>query len=206
VPVAIPATTTLTPSEAPKKFSHEDYTVGWICALKKEVIPATLMLDEEHEELQNDPKDNNSYFLGRMGKHNVVITLLPYGAYGEISAATVATDIMHSYQSIRFGLMVGIGAGIPSKEHQIRLGDVVVSAPDGQLGGVVQYDFGKEYGDGTFMQKSHLNCPPQALLTAIGKMKVKSRTKKSKIPSVGLHRVPCVTRCDRGCLMFTGLY
>ena len=23
---------------------------------------------------------------------------------------------------------------------------------------------------------------------------------------VGLHRVPCVTRCDRGCLMFTGLY
>jgi hypothetical protein len=26
------------------------------------------------------------------------------------------------------------------------------------------------------------------------------------IPAVGLHRVPCVTRCDRGCLMFTGLY
>ena len=24
--------------------------------------------------------------------------------------------------------------------------------------------------------------------------------------NVGLHRVPCVTRCDRGCLMFTGLY
>ena len=24
--------------------------------------------------------------------------------------------------------------------------------------------------------------------------------------TVGLHRVPCVTRCDRGCLMFTGLY
>ena len=24
--------------------------------------------------------------------------------------------------------------------------------------------------------------------------------------AVGLHRVPCVTRCDRGCLMFPGLY
>ena len=23
---------------------------------------------------------------------------------------------------------------------------------------------------------------------------------------VGLHRVPCVTHCDRGCLIFTGLY
>ena len=91
---------------------------------------------------------------------NIVIALLPYGAYGEISAATVTTDMMRSYQSIRFGLMVGIGVGIPSKEHQIRLGDVVVSAPDSQLGGVVQYDFGKEYGDGTFMQKSHLNRPP----------------------------------------------
>ena len=26
------------------------------------------------------------------------------------------------------------------------------------------------------------------------------------IVTMGLHRVPCVTRCDRGCLMFTGLY
>ena len=24
--------------------------------------------------------------------------------------------------------------------------------------------------------------------------------------SVGLHRVPFVTRCDRGCLMFTDVY
>ena len=185
MPVPIPATTTLTPSEAPKKkLSHEDYTVGWICALEKEAVPATLMLDEEHEDLQNDSKDNNSYFLGRMGEHNVVIALLPYGSYGEISAATVATDMLRSYRSIRFGLMVGIGAGIPSKEHQIRLGDVVVSAPDGQLGGVVQYDLGKEYADGTFTRKGHLNRPPQVLLTAISKMKVNSRRKRSMIPSL----------------------
>ena len=76
MPIPIPATTTLTPSEAPKKFLHEDYTVGWIYALEKEVIPATLMLDKEHEELQNDPKDNNSYFLGRMGEHNIVAQYL----------------------------------------------------------------------------------------------------------------------------------
>ena len=30
--------------------------------------------------------------------------------------------------------------------------------------------------------------------------------KRRSYEIVGLHRVPCVTRCDRGCLMFTGLY
>jgi hypothetical protein len=115
-------------SGAPKrKLSHEDYTVGWICTLEKESLPATPVLDEEHEELQNDSKDNNSYSLGCMGEHNVVIPLLPFGACGQISAATVSTDMLRSYKSIRFGLMVGIGVGISSEEYQTRLGDVVVS-------------------------------------------------------------------------------
>jgi hypothetical protein len=39
--------------------------------------------------------------------------------------------------------MVGIGGGVPSAEADIRLGDVVVSRPDGSFGEVVQYDLGK---------------------------------------------------------------
>jgi hypothetical protein len=35
----------------PKKLSHEDYTVGWICPLEVEQIAAMEMLDEEHERL-----------------------------------------------------------------------------------------------------------------------------------------------------------
>lgn len=38
--------------------------------------------------------------------------------------------------------MVGIGGGVPSEKNDIRLGDIVVSAPRDGEGGVFQYDFG----------------------------------------------------------------
>lgn len=44
---------------------------------------------------------------------------------------------------VQFGLMVGIGGGVPGAEADIRLGDVVVSQPHQGYGGVIQYDFGK---------------------------------------------------------------
>jgi nucleoside phosphorylase len=143
-----------------------------------------LMLDEEHERLHSKSNDNNSYFFGRMGEHNVVIATLPKGTYGESSAATVATDMVRSFESIRFCLMVGIGAGIPSGEYNIRLGDVVISAPQGQLGGVVQYDLGRENADGTFTQRGHLNRPPKALLTALSSFEVNDAVGRSKTPSL----------------------
>jgi hypothetical protein len=33
------------------------------------------------------PNDNNDYILGKVGKHNIVIAVLPHGEYG-ISSAT----------------------------------------------------------------------------------------------------------------------
>jgi nucleoside phosphorylase len=63
--------------------------------------------------------------------------------------------------------MVGIGGGVPSADHDIRLGDVVVSKPGSQNGGVVQYDFGKTMEGGRFVQTGHLNSPPTILLTAL---------------------------------------
>jgi hypothetical protein len=38
-----------------------------------------VMLDEEHEPLEQKSGDHNSYTLGRIGKHNVVIACLPGG-------------------------------------------------------------------------------------------------------------------------------
>jgi hypothetical protein len=52
--------------------------------------------------------------------------------------------------------MVGIGGGVP-KEADIRLGDVVVSKPTGDFGGMVQYDFGKTDGQGVFERTGTLN-------------------------------------------------
>lgn len=61
--------------------SHDDYTVGWICALPVETAAAKLMLDEIHPPLPRVPMDQNAYIFGSIGEHNVVIASLPTGAY-----------------------------------------------------------------------------------------------------------------------------
>jgi hypothetical protein len=60
----------------------EDYQVGWVCVLPKELTAARAMLDKEHEQYKSQvPHDHNSYVLGRIHGHNVVIACLPAGAY-----------------------------------------------------------------------------------------------------------------------------
>ncbi|GKU12255.1 unnamed protein product, partial [Fusarium langsethiae] len=104
----------------------QKYTVGWICAIATEYLAAQLFLDEEHEGPEFvSANDSNNYTLGKIGKHNVVVAVLPHGEYGVSSATGVAKDMLHSFPNVRFGLMVGIGGGAPTPEHDIRLGDVV---------------------------------------------------------------------------------
>src|SRR5271155_3004567 len=101
----------------------QDYQVGWICAVQTEYVVACELLDEEHpSQPRSSPHDNNAYTFGRIGHHNVVIACLPRGRYGITSAASVARDMLHSFPSMQFGLMVGIGGGAPSERHDIRLG------------------------------------------------------------------------------------
>ncbi|KAH7186553.1 hypothetical protein BKA60DRAFT_503444 [Fusarium oxysporum] len=146
----------------------QKYTVGWICAIATEYLAAQLFLDEEHEGPEFvSANDSNNYTLGKIGKHNVVIAVLPHGEYGISSAAGVAKDMLHSFPSVRFGLMVGIGGGAPTPEHDIRLGDVVVSASGQGKGGVFQYDFGKAVQDQEFQETGFLNQPPTILRTAV---------------------------------------
>ncbi|KAJ9264731.1 hypothetical protein DTO280E4_6141 [Paecilomyces variotii] len=106
---------------------------------------ATEMLDENFGTLQEqDSADTNSYTLGKIGVHYVVIACLPHGRYGISSAATVANNMVRTFSmSLRVGLVVGVGGGIPSATHDIRLGDIVVSYPEDTCGGVLQYDIGK---------------------------------------------------------------
>ena len=126
------------------------------------------MLDgDEHPRLPQKQADTNNYTLGNIGLHNVVIACLPQGEYGISSAANVASQMMHSFPNIQFGLMVGIAGGVPDlPEVDIRLGDVVVSKPGISNGGIVQYDFGKAM-DGVFESTGWLNAPLTILRTAI---------------------------------------
>lgn len=145
---------------------------------------AEAMLDERHPDLPTNPNDNNTYILGRIYSHNVVIACLPSGVYGTTSAATLATQMRSTFESIRFGVMVGIGGGVPSKEADIRLGDVVVSRPTRDFRGVVRYDYGKTMTGGRFECTGMLNKPPPVLLTAISKLRAAHLQRPSQIPAL----------------------
>jgi hypothetical protein len=139
---------------------YNDYTVGWICAVKTEYVAALELLDEEHSSLPTASHDKNAYVLGRIGEHNVVIACLPEGRYGIASATNVATNMLSIFTSIRFGLMVGIGGGAPTEKHDIRLGDVVIGMPQNQTTGVITYNFGKTIQDEEFEVTTSLSPPP----------------------------------------------
>ncbi|KAK8066884.1 hypothetical protein PG997_013631 [Apiospora hydei] len=163
--------------DAPRK--HEDYTVGWVCALPKEQTAAIAMLDERHESLPKLSNDSNAYTLGSIGRHNIVIACLPKGKIGTSSAAEVASRMVGTFPRIRFGLMVGIGGGVPPN---VQLGDVVVSVPIGQLPGVVQWDIGKAEDNGHFARTGALNDPPTLLLTALTQQESAHELDQSRVP------------------------
>ncbi|KAJ5116198.1 hypothetical protein N7456_000546 [Penicillium angulare] len=157
---------------------RDEFQIGWICALAVEAAAAKEMLDERFDALdEQDATDPNAYILGRVGKHNVVIACLPAGQYGTSSATRVANHLTRTFsKSLRVGLMVGVGGGIPSSDNDIRLGDVVISCPVGPYGGVVQYDMGKHLAGGSFSRTGSLNSPPRSLLTAITRLRADELT------------------------------
>ncbi|KAL6879187.1 hypothetical protein J3F83DRAFT_768457 [Trichoderma novae-zelandiae] len=168
-------------------MTNDAFTVGWICALEIELAASMAMLDGQFPRLSQIQGDPNTYTLGRMGEHNVVMACLPAGTTGTNAAATAATNMMRSFPNISFGLMVGIGGGAPGTpsndpREDIRLGDVVVSCPTVDSGGVLQYDFGKTMRQGKFVQTGSLNKTPIALRTGISALRARHRREDSQVP------------------------
>jgi nucleoside phosphorylase len=147
-----------------------EISVGIICPLPIEVAAMRLMLDERYS-TQQFPRDPNLYHLGRIGEHNVVIAGLPEGLTGIASATTVAERLWTSFHAVKAILLVGIGGGVSTIKNNMRLGDVVVSRPDGRYGGVVQYDFGKSLSANRFEYTGALNSPPRELLATLAALK-----------------------------------
>ncbi|KAL4925792.1 nucleoside phosphorylase domain-containing protein [Aspergillus undulatus] len=153
----------------------DDYTIAWICALPIEAAAARVMLDKTHPPPPQST-DPNAYEVGELNGHHIVIALLPTGVYGTVSAAAVVSRMRLTFPRLQFGLMVGIGGGVPSKDNNIRLGDVVVSKPGGRHGGVIQYNYGKAVQGGYFEQTGTLNKPPDILLTRLNQLQAKQIT------------------------------
>ncbi|CAN9208885.1 unnamed protein product [Alternaria alternata] len=118
--------------------------------MEVESIAARLMLGKKEEKLAQSPVDHNVYTLGSINGHNIVIASLP--STGNTSAATVITQLRNTFKQIRFGLLVGIGGGVPIRTDNgpIHLRDVVVSKPERDHSGAIQYDPGKALEDFTF--------------------------------------------------------
>jgi nucleoside phosphorylase len=167
--------------EDPEDLTHDDYTVGWICPLEVEQIAALGMLDEQHVRLLQPPTDHNVYTLGSIASHNVVIAGLSQP--GNNAAVAVITQMRTTFPNLEFGLLVGIGGGVPVKTDNgmIRLGDVVVSKPTGKHSGALQYDHGKAE-TGQFKRTGTLPPPPEELLNAAQDLAAKrARSRKDPV-------------------------
>ncbi|KAL4813887.1 hypothetical protein BDW67DRAFT_192637 [Aspergillus spinulosporus] len=163
----------------------EEYQIGWICALSIEAAAAQEMLDENFgAPEEQDSADTNMYTLGRVGKHFIAIAC-PTGQHGTTSAAIVATNMVRTFsKSLRVGLMVGIGGGIPSATNDIRLGDIVISYPTGTSGGILQFDV-KKIGDSEKLTCTRsLKSPPRILLAlaAVDQMRTAALRKDPLYP------------------------
>ncbi|KAJ6069998.1 hypothetical protein N7499_011885 [Penicillium canescens] len=165
-----------------KILLHSDYTVGLICALPLEMAAAKSMFDEVYPDLPSRPGDPNFYALGRIAV-NIAVACLPLKVYGTTSAAVVATQMQCTFGEIQFGLMVGIGGGVLVGKTDIQLGDVVVSSPTEDSGGVIQYDYGKSIENGVIERTGFLNRPPQVLLNAANVLQANYKKGFSQMPS-----------------------
>ncbi|KAL6811155.1 hypothetical protein GGI42DRAFT_339932 [Trichoderma sp. SZMC 28013] len=159
-------------------LQHDDYTIGWICALHIEMAAARAMLDCVHKALPMEANDSNAYVLGQIGPHNIVMACLPVGQYGTNSAANVASNMNRSFPSIRIRLMVGIGGGVPSSNIDLRLGDVVVGCR------VMQYDMGKVVGDGKMVRTAVPRITPPDHSSHVSSLRAIHEMKPSRIPHI----------------------
>ncbi|KAL2822076.1 hypothetical protein BJX63DRAFT_417851 [Aspergillus granulosus] len=172
-------------------FTHASYTVAWICALPLELAAAKAVLDNLHPTLPQPRSDHNVYTLGSVSGHNVVVACLPAGVYGTTSATAAVSNLMSTYLNVRFGLMVGIGGGVPRGSPDIRLGDIVVSKPTDTSSGVIQYDYGKTLQSGRFHRTGSLNKPPLLLLKVIAQLEsdyLLGKTSLNKIMASSLQK------------------
>ncbi|KAF3141945.1 Ankyrin Repeat [Orbilia oligospora] len=150
-----------------RKLTADDYTIAIIYVKPIEMGAITAMVDEFHQPVELHINEKNEYTLGRIGSHNIAIVGPAKGKQGKVAITGVAARISYMFRNIKVGLLVGIGGGIPrpDADKDVRLGDVVVGAPE-YGDAIVQYDLGKQYTDRVENSRS-LNKPPDILLRVV---------------------------------------
>ncbi|CRG89802.1 Nuclear pore complex protein Nup205 [Talaromyces islandicus] len=160
--------------------NRSEFTVAIFCALPLEADAVRDLFEEGWGEGENYGKaagDANTYTLGRILHHNVVLVHL--GGMGKGAASRASSSILSSYPEIKLGLVVGVCGGVPSYsgcEDDLILGDVIISD------GIVQYDFGRQFPDTFSAREGVVSRPPLSIRTMLAKLKgvhVQKRVEKT---------------------------
>jgi nucleoside phosphorylase len=132
-----------------KPASRDGFSIAIICALSAERDAVMAMLDETWHapEYGKTHGDDNTYALGRVGRHKVVVVRLP--GIGPREAANSAATFQNSFTKLRLGLVVGVCGGVPteSENRHIVMGDVVLSKEILDLTLNRQHDHGAKIKD-----------------------------------------------------------
>lgn len=146
-----PAHSTADKSDSRPK-DRRDFQIAIFCAHPREADAVVALFDQhwDRREYGKGACDPNSYTLGAISIHNVVLVHLP--GMGKGIAASAASSCHTSFTGIKLALVVGICGGVPFGPDGTEriLGDVVISD------GLVQYDLGRQFPD-QFMRKNTLH-------------------------------------------------
>ncbi|KAJ4295517.1 hypothetical protein N0V90_007530 [Kalmusia sp. IMI 367209] len=149
--------------------SADAFTIGLLYVKTLEMMAIGAMLDDRYKSIPVAYGDVNEYTLGRIGVHNVVIVGPARGEQGTVATAQFVTTIRLTFPNVTIGLLIGIGGGIPRPpKYAVRLGDVVVGAPE-EGPAVIQYDLGKRTVDGFEVTRSVAG-PPALLRKVVNKI------------------------------------
>ncbi|KAI1322666.1 hypothetical protein F5Y16DRAFT_30590 [Xylariaceae sp. FL0255] len=128
--------------------SNADYHVAIICALPRESAAVRAVFDKfwadhiEGDQITRECNDSNSYTVGEIGRHHVVLVHMPQ--YGTNNAATSAASLRSTFPAIKIALVVGVCGGIPirgQEKQDIFLGDVIISKE------IALYSLGHQFPD-----------------------------------------------------------
>lgn len=164
-----------------KKLARTSYHVAWICPVADlELLPAILMLDEEHDAPEIDTlTDENVYEFGSAAGHNIVLATCRQGMTGNVNISSITSPLFKTFPNIRMTLLVGIGGGVPQPDfffdplNDLRLGDVVVGWPTSasERGAVVYYEYGRSRVDG-FEITGTMDKPHPVILNALPSLRL----------------------------------
>ncbi|KAF7136838.1 hypothetical protein CNMCM5793_006408 [Aspergillus hiratsukae] len=136
---------------------NSDFGVGILSALPLEAHADRGIFDEIYYDGTEEAdagtngrayKDTNSYTKGRIGPHEVVLAHIP--GMGKANASNAASNLRLSFTGLQLVLLVGICGGVPHGPDgtDIMLGDVIIGK------NVIQYDFERQFPDGSERKKS----------------------------------------------------